>query len=133
MTFFPSDKDYHDGLDEATRDQVGNLDDKRYWSSNDEEDTEVVTEVGAEDEESEALGGLLSGLNEGSLEHSLNLDWHVEFYSREEEEEAVDAGVGLAVTEVGTEDDGAGEQLCGDSHSVLVNNARGGFAKQIQR
>ena len=38
------------------------------------------------DKESEALGGLLGGLKEGSLKHSLNLDGHMEFYSEEEVE-----------------------------------------------
>ena len=88
--FLPSDEEYYDSLDEATRDQAGDLNDQRYWNSDNEEDPEVVTEVGAVNEESEALVGLLGGLNEGSLKHSLNLDGHVEFYSEEEGEKAAD-------------------------------------------
>ena len=38
MTFFPSDKEYYDCLDDSTRDQVGNLDDQRYWNSDDEDE-----------------------------------------------------------------------------------------------
>ena len=126
VTFFPSNEEYYEELDEASRKQLGDLDeDKRLWSS-EEEGAEVVTNLGAEDEESEALGGLLGSLNEGSLKHSLNLDGHGKLCREEEGEEAAGTGVGLAVTEVGTEDDGAGEQVNGDSHSGLVNNVSGG-------
>ena len=121
------DEEYFDWLDDSTRDQAGNLDDRRYWSSDDEgEDQEVVTEVGAVDNESETLGGLLGGLNEGSLKHSLNLDGHMELYSEEGVEEAADTEVGLAVTEVGAVDVGAGKQVSGGSHSGLVNIVRSG-------
>ena len=38
------DEEYLDCLDDSTRDQAGNLDDRRHWSSDDEgEDQEVVT------------------------------------------------------------------------------------------
>ena len=36
MTFFPSDEEYCDGLDDTTRYQEGDLDDQRYWTSDDE-------------------------------------------------------------------------------------------------
>ena len=68
VTFFPSDEEYYEELDEAFK-QLGDLDeDKRLWSS-EEEGAKVVSEVGTEDEESKALGGLLGGLNDGSLKH----------------------------------------------------------------
>ena len=38
MIFFPSGEEYYDCLDDSTRDQVGNLDDQRYWNSDDEDE-----------------------------------------------------------------------------------------------
>ena len=113
-------------MDDSTRDQAGNLDDRRYWSSDDEgEDQEVVTEVGAVDNKSETLGGLLGGLNEGSLKHSLNLDGHMELYSEEGVEEAADTEVGLAVTEVGAVDVDLGqEQEAGEGEEKVLHEVQ---------
>ena len=56
VTFFPSDEEYYEGLDEASRSQVNNLDeDQRYCSSDDEEDPEVITST--QTEEGDAAAG----------------------------------------------------------------------------
>ena len=74
-------------------------------------DTRAVEDEATVEEESNVLEGDDSGGNdglvvnpfftedEGSLKHSLNLDGHVEFCSEDEEEDAADTEVGLAVTE----------------------------------
>ena len=75
VIFFPSDEEYYDDLDEASRKHSGNLDGDERFRGSEDEGVEVVTNVGAEDEETE----ILDGLEVFSLEHPPNLDRHREF------------------------------------------------------
>ena len=109
-------------MDEASGKHSGNLDEDDRVGSSEDEGAKVVTDVGAEDEETK----ILDGPNVFSLKHSPNLDGHGEFCSEDEEEEAAGAGVGLAVTEVETEDNSAGEHVRVDRYSGLVNSDSGG-------
>ena len=122
VIFSPSDEEYYKDLDEASRKHSGELDEDKRFRSSEDEGAKVVTDVGAEDEETKVLGGPVVV----SLKHSTNLDGHMEFCSEDKEEEAAGAGVGVAVTEVGTEDNGAGEHVRVDSYSGPVNSDVGG-------
>ena len=58
VTFFPSDEEYYEGLDEASRSQVDDFDeDQRYCSSHDEEDPEVIASTQAEEGDAAPGGG----------------------------------------------------------------------------
>ena len=142
VNFFTDDEEYYGARDVASNIHPGGLDqDKRYWSSEDENVEEAIhTEVtgvdgllyqvgeenvGVNKEEEPEAGQLYITLY-GSLEHSLNLDGHGELCSEEKGEEVASTGVGLEVTEVGTENKGTGEQVSGGSNSGLINIVSGG-------
>ena len=70
---FSKYKEYFDRRDESTKGQIGNLDDQRHWSSEDEDEdihSEVATEVGAVDAESgkQVSGGIFNNVrSDGEL------------------------------------------------------------------